>query len=248
MSINFEEAGEGNLPVVIFVHGAGGSSTTWTYQLRQLSASLHVVALDLNGHGETSDRQDSDILKSYLEDIESIVSQFERPYLAGHSMGGALTQLYALENVGQLAGIILVSTGARLRVTPLIFELLDNDFDAYVSAIGKFAFHSSTSPKLIEASLAEVRKCPVKTIRRDFELCDTFDVMEKVRDISLPTLILVGDKDQMTPPKYSAYLNDNIQGSKYHIIESAGHSLMLEQSDAFNEAILSWIHSLSIKA
>ena len=124
---------------------------------------------------------------------------------------------------------------------PLIFELLDNDFDAYIEAIGKFAFHSKTSPKLIEASLKVVRKCPAKVIRRDFELCDAFDIMEEVEKLNLPTLILVGDSDQMTPPKYSAYLHDKIKGSEYHIIENAGHSLMFEQPDSFNEAVLGWI-------
>jgi pimeloyl-ACP methyl ester carboxylesterase len=244
MSINFEETGQGNLPVVIFVHGAGGSAATWTYQLRELSSMLHVVALDLNGHGDSPDRRDSDILNSYLEDIENTVNQFEKPYLAGHSMGGALTQLYALEHPEILAGIILIGTGARLRVTPLIFDLLDNDFEGYVNAIGEYAFHSDTSKKLIEASLSEVRKCLVKVIRRDFELCDSFDIMERIGEIELPTLILVGDNDKMTPPKYSSYLNDNINGSEYHIIENAGHSLMLEQVQSFNDAILKWINSL----
>jgi pimeloyl-ACP methyl ester carboxylesterase len=245
MSVNCEEAGHGNLPVIIFVHGAGASSATWTMQLRNLSAKLHVVAVDLNGHGKTPDRQEQDIMTSYLTDIGNTVSRFNRPYLAGHSMGGALTQLYALQNPHKLAGIILAGTGARLRVTPMIFDLLDNDFDAYVDAIGKFAFHTSTSSSLIEASLAEVRKCPIGIIRRDFELCDTFDIMETVENIKTPTLILVGDNDQMTPAKYSAYLHDNIKGSEHHIIENAGHSLMFEQPNVFNQTILNWTRSLS---
>jgi pimeloyl-ACP methyl ester carboxylesterase len=245
MNINYEESGRGNPKVVIFVHGAGGSSATWTMQLRILSSHFHIVALDLNGHGETPDRQEENILESYIKDIGILVDQFDRPILVGHSMGGALTQLYALKNPSHLQGIILVGTGARLRVSPIIFELLDNDFDGYISALGKFAFHPNTSKELIEASLSEIRKCPPKIIRRDFELCDAFDIMEEVNEISLPTLILVGDNDQMTPPKYSLYLNENINGATYQIIENAGHSLMLEQAELFNDIILKWIRTIT---
>ena len=244
MIINYEETGQENSTVIIFIHGAGGSISTWTYQLRNLSSHLHIVALDLNGHGESPDRQDEDILDSYLNDIDYVVSRFDHPFLAGHSMGGALTQLFALKKSNPLSGIILVGTGARLKVTPMIFDLLDNDFEAYVSAIGKFAFHSNTSEKLIEASLSEVRKCPSSIIKRDFVMCDEFDIMDEVERISLPALILVGESDQMTPPKYSMYLKEKIKGSEFQIIENAGHSVMLEQTEIFNDAILRWVQTI----
>jgi pimeloyl-ACP methyl ester carboxylesterase len=211
-------------------------------QLRRLSSNFHIVALDLNGHGRTPIRDDDDLLESYLNDIESVVNQFEYPILAGHSMGGALIQLYAINNQSQLSGIILVGTGARLRVSPMIFDL--HDFDGYVNALGEFAFHPNTSNEIIEASLVEVRKCPVPVIRRDFELCDKFDIMKKVIEINLPTLILVGEKDQLTPPKYSAYLHESIKGSEYQIIKDAGHSVMLEQARLFNDTILNWVMSI----
>jgi pimeloyl-ACP methyl ester carboxylesterase len=67
--------------------------------------------------------------------------------------------------------------------------------------------------------------------------------MDNVEMISLPTLILVGDSDQLTPPKYSAYLHEKIKESEYHIIKDAGHSVMLEQASQFNDAILKWINS-----
>jgi pimeloyl-ACP methyl ester carboxylesterase len=245
MKVKFEERGQENSPTIVFVHGAGGSSATWTMQLRQLSSDFHIVALDLNGHGETPIRENDNLLVTYLDDIESVVRQFHYPILSGHSMGGALTQLYAIKNPNQLKGIILVGTGARLRVSPMIFNLLDNDFDGYINAMGQFAFHPDTPSGIIEASLIEARKCSVPVIRRDFEFCDKFDIMDEVGEISLPTLILVGDKDQMTPPKYSAYFHKNIKVSEYQIIKKAGHSVMLEQARLFNDAILKWVTSIT---
>lgn len=242
--MNFEEAGNPQKRTVIFVHGAGGSAATWFMQLRGLSNYFHIVAIELNGHGKTSDRGEGDLLHSYLHDIHEVMSKYEKPILAGHSMGGALTQLYALNHPEHLTGIILVGTGARLRVTPLVFESLDNDLETYVNLTDQFMFHESTSDEIREASKHEVRKCSVHIIRRDFELCDRFDIMDKVSGIRIPTLILVGISDIMTPIKYSSFLKDKIDGSTMKVIEGAGHAVMLEKSKTFNKLIVEWINTL----
>ncbi|MCK5240441.1 MAG: alpha/beta hydrolase [Candidatus Thorarchaeota archaeon] len=243
MNIHFEELGDPDDRTLIFVHGAGGSSATWFMQLRGLSDQFHVVAIDLNGHGKSPDRNEADITKSYLDDIHSLVTKFDHPILGGHSMGGALTQLYALENPDLLSGIILIGTGGRLKVLPLIFELLENDFDAYVDAVGIVMFDESTPKSLITASQAEVRKCPPAIIARDFHECNRFDFMEEVGSITVPTLILVGESDQMTPVKYSTYMDERIKDSKLETFAQAGHSVMLEKSSEVNLAIIDWSKS-----
>ena len=245
MSVNFEETGDPENTTIIFVHGAGGSAATWFMQLKGLSSDYHVVAIELNGHGKSPDRAEEDCVHSYLHDIHEVISKYDKPILAGHSMGGALTQLYALNHPEYLSGIILVSTGAKLRVTPMVFNLLDNDFEGYVEAVGNFMFHEDASEEMIEASKHEVRKCHPQIIHRDFELCDKFDIMDKVSQIKIPTLILVGDADMMTPVKYSTYLKDMIEGSLLHVIERAGHSVMLEKFGVFNELIANWVKKIN---
>lgn len=244
MKVNYEEAGSPTKKTIIFVHGAGGSSATWFMQLRGLSTQFHVVAIDLNGHGKSPDRADSDTLHSYLTDLHEVISKIDRPILAGHSMGGALTQLYALNHPNSISGIVLVGTGAKLRVAPAVFNLLDNDFEGYVESLGAFMFHENTSEEMIDASKHEVRKCPVQIIRRDFELCDKFDIMEEVKEIKIPTLILVGEADVMTPAKYSQYLKDQIKDSVMHVIKDAGHSVMLEQFGVFNDLLEKWAKNI----
>ena len=244
MSIHIESLGEDNTPPLVMIHGAGGSSATWYLQLKTLSDHLHCVAIDLNGHGKSKDRGESPTLDSYLADIESVCNGLDRPFIMGHSMGGALAQLYALKKPDDVGGIILVGTGAKLRVLPIIFDMLENDFDSYVRAFGEFMFHKGANPKMIEASIAEVRKCRPEIIKRDFEFCNEFDIMDTVNEISVPTLILVGSHDVMTPVKYSEYLHQKIVDSKFEIIDDAGHGVMLEQSFGFNKVILEWICDL----
>jgi pimeloyl-ACP methyl ester carboxylesterase len=245
MSVNYEEAGNPSNRTIIFVHGAGGSAATWFMQMKGLSSNFHIVAVELNGHGKSPDRGEEDVLHSYLHDIHGIVTGFDRPILAGHSMGGALTQLYSLNHPESLSGIILVGTGAKLRVTPVVFNLLENDFEGYVEAVGNFMFHENTPEEMVETSKHEVRKCPVQVIRRDFELCDKFDIMDVVHQIKTPTLIIVGEKDVMTPVKYSSYLKEKIASSTMHVIEEAGHLVMFEKSGVFNELVVNWIGTLN---
>jgi pimeloyl-ACP methyl ester carboxylesterase len=245
MTVNFEESGQGKPGPIVMIHGAGGSSAAWFMQLKTLSDRLHVVAIDLNGHGKTPDRAAQDVTCSYLEDIHEVVKELERPILCGHSMGGALIQLYALENDETVAGLVLVGTGARLRVNTMIFDLLDNNFEGYVEATGDFMFHEKTADDIKEASKAEVRKCPAHITKRDFEVCNEFDIMERVSDIRLPTLAIVGEGDLMTPVKYSNYLVDKIPNSRISIIPSAGHAVMLEQVEEFNKAIIEWFKTLN---
>jgi pimeloyl-ACP methyl ester carboxylesterase len=217
------------------------SSKTQPRRPNPLSTKVHLIALDLNGHGKAPDRQASDVTRSYLEDIDAIVRAQNKPLLMGHSMGGALAQLYALENPENLSGLVLVGTGARLRVAPMIFDFLDRDPDAYFDAIPKFMFHESAPRIMVESSQAEAREIPVPVIRRDFEVCNSFDAMQDVSRISLPALIVVGDSDVMTPLKYASYLHEKIAGSDLRIIPEAGHAAMLEKPLEFNQAVLEWL-------
>jgi len=244
MKVHFDERGEGNPGPIVMIHGAGGSTATWFMQLKHLSHGFHVIAIDLNGHGKTVDRNEHDVFKSYLSDIETVVNQYDNIILCGHSMGGALTQLFALQDSSKLSGIILVGTGAKLRVNPMIFEWLENDFEAYIGAMGTYAFAEETDEEMREASKAEMRKCPPSIISRDFRACDAFDVMDRIHQISIPTLIVVGDEDLLTPPKYSTYLGNQIVDSKLTTIPKAGHSVMLEQREAFNSEIKDWHKAL----
>ena len=244
MSINVDRAGDEDAPVIIFVHGSGGSSATWFMQLKGLSNDFHIVAIELNGHGNSPDRADENTMESYLTDIDGIITQYEKPVLAGHSMGGALSQLYALRHPEKISGIILIGTGAKLRVFPLIFDMLENNFEGYVEAVGSYMFCEETSTELIEASKNEIRKCKPGIINRDFAACNNFDIMEMISDISLPALILVGEQDLMTPVKYSNYLHEKLPNSTLHVIENAGHSVMLEQPGQFNAHVKEWMNAL----
>ncbi len=103
MRVHTEELGDDTQRTIIMIHGAGGSTATWFMQYRGLSDSLYVIALDLNGHGRTQDRSDENLVESYLEDIDSVVSQYEKPIISVHTIGGAMEQHYAIQKTNKIS-------------------------------------------------------------------------------------------------------------------------------------------------
>ena len=106
-------------PTLVLIHGAGGSSQTFLHQLRRLDRTMNVVAVELPGHGNTPG-PGRDTISGHAAWMEEILSSFpiESFFLGGHSMGGAICQELALRSSLPLKGIILISTGEELHVSP----------------------------------------------------------------------------------------------------------------------------------
>jgi pimeloyl-ACP methyl ester carboxylesterase len=117
------EAGSG--PPLALIHGAGGAAELWRPQLEGLADVARIVAPDLPGHGPLGGRGKPSIT-DYADWLEGLFAALEAGplVLVGHSMGGAVAQSLALARPGRLAGLVLVSTGARLRVLARLVDLL----------------------------------------------------------------------------------------------------------------------------
>ncbi len=215
----------------MLVHGAGGNHLVWPAQLRHLAATA-VYALDLPGHG-ASPRPGCATISAYTEVIRDFVDALELPWfvLAGHSMGGAIALDFGLAYAHRLAGIALVGTGARLRVAPAILDQLHNDFHDATAFIVEHSYHPATSAAEKARYLELLRENDPQVLYGDFVASNAFDVLDQVASLELPTLILCGQQDQMTPPKYSQALHERIAGSELHLVEQAGHNVIVEQPE-----------------
>jgi pimeloyl-ACP methyl ester carboxylesterase len=176
---------------VLFIHGAGGGQLTWSYQKGFFEKRYSPIVLELPGHGESGGQGEQEIAR-YAEHVFSFVRNLSLPraFLVGHSMGGAIAQVLALRHPDVIKGLILVGTGARLRVLPQILEGIRNNFKDTVRKITRFAYSRNASPQLIERGIHQLIQCPPEVLYGDFLACDRFDVMDEVERIKLPTLIL----------------------------------------------------------
>ncbi len=239
----FAQAGQGQ-PALLLVHGAGGDHTLWGQQLRELAQDFSVVALDLNGHGRSSARA-GDGLASYVEDVLAMLQALAVPtVVVGHSMGGAIALTAALQRPNNLVGLGLVGTGAKLKVHPQILELCQADFDRAVELVVSWAFAEQADPTLKDKAREQMRRNGREALYRDFVSCSTFDLMSRLGEISVPTLVICGREDKLTPVKYSEYLQQNIPNARLKIIEGAGHMVMLEAPEAVTDALRAFCRRL----
>ena len=223
---------------VLFVHGAGGGQYTWSYQKGFFEKRFNPIIIELPGHGESGGEGEEEIGK-YAEDIHAFlkVLGLRKVFLVGHSMGGAIVQTLALTHPEVIKGIVLVGTGVKLKVLPMILNGIKNNFRETVQNITRFAYSRKVSSDLIERSVSDMMRCRPEVLYGDFLACDRFDLMNEVEKIDLPALVLCGNEDELTPVKYSQFLQQRIKGSKLEILPNAGHMVMIESPEAFNEKV-----------
>jgi len=230
-----------SMPKLVFVHGAGESHKVWSYQTNRFTDAL---AIDLPGH---PDGKGENTIEGYAAFVDEFLTQrdLSSVVLAGHSMGGAIVLKVALKAPSYLKGIVLVATGAKLRVTPLILEGIKTDFVNATKLIIDFAYSSQAPNWLKERSLTELQQIRPGIILGDFEACDNFDSMKDIQRIRTPSLIVCGSEDKLTPLKYSEYLHKGISGSRLVVIQGAGHMVMIEEPDQVNAAIEEFLDDLA---
>jgi pimeloyl-ACP methyl ester carboxylesterase len=239
----YQTGGSKTGKTLIAIHGSGGDHTLWPVELRTLPTA-RVCAIDLPGHGRSGGSACSSV-DAYADFIELFVSQldFDDVTLIGHSLGGAIVQALALRAPEWLCRIILVGTGARLRVEPGILDGCFSNFAQTIDLICDWAYGPAASKDLIDRGRARLLKTPAKVIHADMSACNRFDVIKSVHDIRLPTLVVSGSHDQLTPLKYGEYLHSNIAGSTHTVIENGGHMMALEKPDEFINSVIDFLGS-----
>ena len=231
---------------LVFIHGSGDSARVWKFQVEHFGAQ-HAIALDLPGHGQRPDTLTAEAtVQQYADAVHNIVTQElqeQKPIIVGHSLGGAIALTMALEYGNEIAGIILIGTGARLRVHPTLLEDAKNSSEQARQRLSQMSVASTTAPVVLQSVEQEQAEPGRNMLYRDLAACNVFDVMQRLQEISIPTLILCGAEDQLTPVKYSTYLHQHIAGSTLHVIPDAGHYVMREQPGTVNEVIDEWLQT-----
>jgi len=236
-------------PPVILIHGAGGNYLTWPPQVRRLPG-LAVFAVDLPGHGK-SEGMGRQSIQEYADDMFIFIKslRLRSVVLVGISMGSAIALTLAMKYPKTVSGLVLLGSGAKLRVAPKILESLGspNMFVSAVDMINENCFGEKAPQRLKELSRQIMMEMRPAVLLGDFLACDQFDASDRLQEIRLPTWIVCGAEDKMTPPKYSEFLKGSIAGAHLEVVNGAGHMVMAEQPAVVAELLLQFVDFLAAR-
>ncbi|MDQ6933604.1 MAG: alpha/beta hydrolase [Candidatus Eremiobacteraeota bacterium] len=227
---------------LLCIHGAGFTGRVFDAQ-REIDSQFR--APNLPGHqspGEPASVDDfADYVEEYIKDQE-----LDTIVLCGHSLGGAIALQLALRGLPQIQALVLLGSGARLRVAPQFMQGLQDDFESTAGKITSALFADRTSPLAAEARRSFAVVGQAQTLR-DFAACNSFDATARLCTMHVPVLAMTGKHDVMTPPKYAQSLAAAVPDGSCIIIEDAGHMVMQERPAETNLALQKFVTGLGLK-
>jgi len=243
-----------NEGTLVFVHGAGSSADFWHMQ-REAFPEAHYI--NLPGHGwaqagsaltasigdgrETIEEY-ADWLAGYIEERE-----LEGVVLDGHSMGGAVALELALREPGWLRGMVLTCSGARFEASGTLMRLLREDFESAIDFIvgesfGKGEGELSYKDKAMRyGTKRQMLRTSRDVVLGDYAASERFDVKDRLGEVDMPTLVVVGEQDRVTPVELSKELEEGIKGSQLVVVEGAGHMLPMEKAAKYNGVVREFV-------
>lgn len=234
-----------DLPTLVFLHSSGLNAKMWHQQVKGLQDAANTVALDLPGHG-ASDGPGLDSIPAYAAVVADFIREIKvpRPIPCGLSIGSAIVLQLLLDYPASAEAGILIGSGARLRVTPQIFDILEKDYAGYINLARNLSFSPAAGEDVIREITEFKLSCTPEVAAGDFRACDRFDVMQRLGEISHRVLIISGGDDKLTPPKYADFLEKNIRLASRCHLEGAGHMMPNEKPGEVNRAIRSFLNLL----
>ena len=253
---NFNVVEHGNpdgIPLV-FLHGFPFDQTMWEPQLKVLPSFFRAFTYDLRGHGKSEVGDGQYTVELFADDLLALLDYFQiaKAILCGLSLGGYIALRAAERNGDRIRSLILC--GAKSEADTDLIRLKRAGQMKLVKAEGTAALASLLVQSLFAPTTHGENPDVVEKIRRTIESTDPLalsgtllalasrtDTTAGLAKIQVPTLILVGEEDVITPPSHSRSMHEKIAGSKMAVIPKAGHVSNLENPEEFNRHFLKFI-------
>lgn len=241
---------------LVFCHGFTTTSAFWREQVADFSQTNRVVMLDLPGHGRSlSPKNRRYTIDAFVDDLTQVFEELklENAVLVGLSMGGTIVQRFVLRHSEHhptlLRGLVLVGAtshglGADVVAANVLKAIDRQGIQAVSQAVIEVSFGSSASRDLVEFAQNEVIQTPEFVAREAIVSLNEADSREDLTRITLPTLVVCGEEDVITPPAESRALAAGIPNALLALVPKAGHFPMLEQPEHFNNKLRDFMEQI----
>ena len=255
--ISYNDVGEGTVPI-IFLHGFPFDKSMWNAQLESLKANNRVIAVDMRGFGKSNDENTHLSMELFTEDLILFMEELniERAVLCGLSMGGFVA-LDAVKRFPERFDALILCDTQCIADTPAVKEKRYAAIDeinregtgTFNEKFVKSVFHTETltnKPGLVDELRTVVKANSDRIIKAGLvALADRSETCSILENITIPTLIICGREDEVTPLAQSEAMHKSIPNSELRIIDNAGHVSNLESPVEFNSYINEFLTTLS---
>src|SRR5262245_52938061 len=252
IEIGYTEAGDGEHTPIIFLHGVGSDKSVWHPQLAHFGTERRAVAFDYPGYGDSDPAPAGTSRENYAAAILSAMSGLEiwSAHVCGLSLGGVVAIAMHAQAPERIASLILADTFAVHPEGHAIHEraMAVTDLRAMAEARVDVLLAQPAAPSVRHEVVETMAAIDPAAYRTGAEAVWLADQRERVHEIRVPTLVVCGDHDVVTPPALSRELAHLIPGARYEPIEGAGHISNLEKPAAFNTLVGAFIRGVDSRS
>ena len=252
IQMNYELSGKKGAQVVVLSHSLNSSLLMWNPQMDALNPYFQVLRYDIRGHGASDPPSGAYTLELLGEDVIKLLDALgmDRVHFVGLSLGGMIGQCLALNDPHRLKSLALCDTAA---VVPAEAQPLWQERMGQARKKGMEALVDQTMERWFTPSFLKKNSKMVALIREQLlatpisgyigcaEAIRKLNYLDRLSEIKIPTLVMVGEDDPGTPVSTSEAIHECISNSKLVILPSARHLSNVEQADAFNAALLKFL-------
>ncbi|MGH7207835.1 MAG: alpha/beta fold hydrolase [Nitrospiraceae bacterium] len=255
VDLAYTDQGQGT--PIVFIHGFPLSRAMWDPQINALSGQFRVITMDLRGHGESDAPLWLYTMDQFADDVKGLLDHLSihQAVLAGFSMGGYVVFAFYRKYANRVKGLVLADTRPQPDSTEGKagrFKTAQTAYTDGAKAIAEMMLPKLLSPASLQGQSGLVQKVrtmmteiPVTGIAGDLmAMAERPDSVPTLKQISCPTLIIVGELDGLTPPADAKLMADSIRGARLQTIPAAAHLSNLEQPEAFNRAVKSFLETI----
>ncbi len=242
---------------LVFVHGLFGITEHWQYQFTPFARDRFVLAYDCRGSGRSA-KPASEIypIEQHATDLASILDAagIDRAVVVGHSMGSCIAIAFALRFADRVSALCLVDGFACGEHCVVNLDKMRDDLDhkaALVELFKRVSFGASfswspDSEAISDWAAYEATKLPVEAVIASARGFTEYDAREKLGEITVPALVVVGDQDWSCPlDPSSRFISEHLGGPTSLSVLHSGHFPMLEVPAEFNERLAAWLASVT---
>jgi 3-oxoadipate enol-lactonase len=252
IGIGYEEAGVGGTPIV-FLHGVGSDKSVWRPQLEHFKGSRRAVAFDYPGYGESDTAPEGTSRDDYAATILAAMTELgiERAHVCGLSLGGVVAMAIYAAWPKRVASLILADTFAEHPDGQAIYDrsiAASSDLRALAEGRVDALLAQPADPGVRSEIVQTMARIAPEAYRVGAKAVWLAKQRERAAMIRLPTLVLCGSEDRVTPPALSTALARMIPGAHYEAIARAGHLSNLERPEEFNTLVGAFIRGVDSRS